>query len=75
VRPELAQGLKILANGSWLYMAETELSILTKQCLDRRIPDHPTLICEVAVWEKQCNEKHRRLAIHDQIRAYQNQGH
>lgn len=43
-------------HGSWLDMAETELSILTKQCLDRRIPDHPTLIGEVAAWENQRNE-------------------
>jgi len=43
-------------HGSWLDMAETELSILTKQCLDRRIPDHPTLIREIAAWENQRNE-------------------
>ncbi len=36
-------------------MAETELSILTKQCLDRRIPDQPTLIREVAAWETDRN--------------------
>lgn len=42
-------------HGSWLDMAETELSILTKQCLDRRIPDAPTLIREVAAWETQRN--------------------
>lgn len=43
-------------HGSWLDMAETELSILTKQCLDRRIPDDPTLIREVGAWENQRNE-------------------
>ena len=43
-------------HGSWLDMAETELSILTKQCLDRRIPDDPTLIREVGAWENQPNE-------------------
>jgi len=42
-------------HGSWLDMAETELSILTKQCLDRRIPDQPTLIREVAAWEADRN--------------------
>ena len=42
-------------HGSWLDMAETELSILTKQCLDRRIPDADTLICEVAAWENHRN--------------------
>jgi hypothetical protein len=42
-------------HGSWLNMAETELSILTRQCLDRRIPDASTLIREVAAWEGQRN--------------------
>lgn len=48
-------------HGSWLDMAETELSILTKQCLDCRIPDHPTLIREVAAWEKQRNEEESQI--------------
>ena len=43
-------------HGSWLDMAETELSVLTKQCLDRRIPDSPTLVSEVAAWERSRNE-------------------
>ena len=30
-------------HGSWLNMAEAELSVLARQCLDRRIPDTPTL--------------------------------
>jgi len=34
-------------HGSWLNMAEIELSALTRQCLDRRIPDKDTLIREV----------------------------
>lgn len=42
-------------HGSWLDMAETELSILTKQCLDRRIPDAPTLVRETAAWVAQRN--------------------
>jgi hypothetical protein len=37
-------------HGSWLDMAEIELSILTRQCLDRRIPDAATLAAEVAAW-------------------------
>jgi len=40
-------------HGSWLNMAETELSVLAKQCLDRRIPDVTTLTQEVAAWERQ----------------------
>lgn len=37
-------------HGSWLNMAEIELSVLTQQCLDRRIPDAATLAAEVAAW-------------------------
>jgi hypothetical protein len=42
-------------HGSWLNMAEIELSILSRQCTKRRIPDKPTLTREVAVWEKERN--------------------
>ncbi len=35
-------------HGSWLNMAEIELSILSRQCLDRRIPDADTLTREVS---------------------------
>jgi hypothetical protein len=38
-------------HGSWLDVAEMELSILSRQCLDRRIPDMPTLKREVSSWE------------------------
>lgn len=37
-------------HGSWLNMAELELSVLTRQCLARRIPDRATLEAEVAAW-------------------------
>ena len=37
-------------HGSWLDFAESELAVLTSQCLDRRIPDHKTLIREVGAW-------------------------
>jgi hypothetical protein len=43
-------------HGSWLNMAETELSVLSRQCLDRRIPDRGTLVYEVAIWQDQRNE-------------------
>jgi hypothetical protein len=36
-------------HGSWLDLAESELGVLTSQCLDRRIPDKQTLIDEIAV--------------------------
>lgn len=44
-------------HGSWLNMAEIELSILSRQCLDRRIPDFETLEAEVADWEEQRNQE------------------
>jgi hypothetical protein len=42
-------------HGSWLNMAELELSVLARQCLDRRIPDEPTLVQEVSAWVGQRN--------------------
>lgn len=44
-------------HGSWLNMAEIELSVLNRQCLNRRIPDKDTLKLEIAAWEKQRNQK------------------
>ena len=41
--------------GSWLNMAEIELSALSKQCLDRRIADMKTLKHEVSAWENERN--------------------
>lgn len=38
-------------HGSWLNMAEIEFSVLTRQCLDRRIPDAETLQSEISAWE------------------------
>jgi hypothetical protein len=48
-------------HGSWLNMAETELSTLTKQCLNRRIPDQDTLRAEVAAWEQSRNAARCRV--------------
>jgi len=42
-------------HGSWLNMAEIELSVLSRQCLDHRIPDAATLTHEVAAWEQARN--------------------
>jgi hypothetical protein len=42
-------------HGSWLNMAEIELSILSRQCLDRRIPDQEALKIEVAAWQEKRN--------------------
>jgi hypothetical protein len=47
-------------HGSWLDMAESELGVLTSQCLDRRIADKPTLIEEVAAWQDARNSKHTK---------------
>ena len=43
-------------HGSWLNMAEIELSVLTRQCLDRRIPDKNLLKQEVAACEERRNQ-------------------
>ena len=47
-------------HGSWLDMAETELGVVSSQCLDRRIPDKQTLIEEVAAWEDDRNKNHAK---------------
>jgi hypothetical protein len=48
-------------HGSWLNMAEIELSVLAEQCLDRRLADRPTLEREVAAWQTARNRSHRRV--------------
>jgi DDE superfamily endonuclease len=48
-------------HGSWLNMAEIELSVLSRQCLDRRIPDLETLKTEVAVWETRRNDTANKI--------------
>ncbi len=45
-------------HGSWLNMAEIELSVLRRQCLNQRIPDLPHLTGEVEAWEA-----HRNTAL------------
>jgi hypothetical protein len=44
-------------HGSWLNMAEIELSVLAGQCLDRRIESREDLEREVAAWEEERNER------------------
>lgn len=56
----LARRLNIVhtpRNGSWLNVAEIELSVLSRQCLNRRIEDASMLRQEVAVWSRQRNEE------------------
>ncbi|MHC4047943.1 IS630 family transposase [Bradyrhizobium sp. 23AC] len=47
-------------HGSWLNLAESELGVQTKQCLDRRIPDKQTLIEEIAAWQNDRNANHTK---------------
>ena len=47
-------------HGSWLDLAESELSVLSGQCLDRRIADKQTLVEEVAAWEATRNKNHTK---------------
>lgn len=42
-------------HGSWLNMAEIELSVLSRQCLGRRLPDEMTLATEILAWEARRN--------------------
>ncbi len=44
-------------HGSWLNMAEIELSVLGRQCLDRRIPDMETLQKEIEAWQEDRNRE------------------
>ncbi len=56
---QLAKRLEIIhtpKHGSWLNIAEIELSALTRQCLDRRIAAKQPLIREVKAWEKRRNQ-------------------
>ena len=50
-----------LKHDSWLNMAEIELSILSRQCLDRRIPDQETLRAEVSAWEVTRNQHQEKM--------------
>ncbi len=47
-----------LKHGSWLKMAESELTVLSSQCLDRHIADKRTLVGEVAAWQQSRNNNH-----------------
>ena len=62
-----AQRFEEPQHGSWLDMAESELGVLSTQCLDRRIPDKQTLTSEVAAWEADSQRVSRQsqLAIHN----------
>jgi hypothetical protein len=60
----LAQRLEIHhtpKHGSWLNIAEIELSALTRQCLDRRIADLDTLNTELTAWQNTVNANQRQV--------------
>ena len=48
-------------HGSWLNMAEIELSVLRRQCLDRRLPNFAALQAEVAAWQDRRNADRRTI--------------
>jgi DDE superfamily endonuclease len=48
-------------HGSWLNMAETELSVLSRQCLDRRIDDRELMAREIAAWQANRNANNSRI--------------
>ncbi len=49
-------------HGSWLNMAEMEFSVLSRQCLDRRIATAEALAAAVTPWEQKRNEAKTRIA-------------
>lgn len=51
-------------HGSWLNVAEIELSALTRQCLDRRIDDLDTLNAELTAWQDATNADQRQVRWH-----------
>ena len=51
-------------HGSWLDLAESELAVLSRQCLDRRIPDTQTLSDEIQAWENDRNANQAKANWH-----------
>ena len=51
-------------HSSWLNMAEIELSVLSGQCLDQRIPDEHALSHEIAAWQKLRNAQQATVDWH-----------
>ena len=58
----LAEKIEIVytpKHGSWLNIAEIELNVLSRQCLDGRIPDKDALIREVVAWNQDRNGRQK----------------
>ena len=60
-------------HGSWLNMAEIEISAMVGQCLNRRLPDREALRREVDAWQERRNREGVRVdwRFHDRRRADQ----
>lgn len=48
-------------HASWLNMAEIEIGIMDRQCLNRRIPDEETMVRELKAWQNGRNEKQAKI--------------
>lgn len=48
-------------HASWLNMAEIEIGILDRQCLDRRLPNRDILVAEVDAWQRRRNADKRGI--------------
>ena len=55
---------RLRAVQGWLDLAESELGVLSSQCLDRRIPDIQILIDEIQAWQHDRNAKHTKANWH-----------
>lgn len=51
-------------HGSWLNIAEIELNVMTKQCLNRRIEDIDKLRLELSSWERKRNSSTAKINWH-----------
>jgi hypothetical protein len=51
-------------HGRWLDLSESELGVVSVQCLNRRIPEKQFLIEEVAAWEHDRNANHTKADWH-----------
>jgi transposase len=48
-------------HASWLNMVEIEIGVMVRQCLNRRIADKPTMVAEIAAWERRRNREQARI--------------
>ena len=48
-------------HGSWLNMAEIEIGILDKQCLDQRLPTAEKMVAEVNAWQHRRNRQRKTI--------------